>query len=389
MMPLAMKQQPTILLCGPPASAVGGGPTHIRNLHSSPLRQQFKLVDFESGSRGRESPAKDEPTVAKLVRILTSPLLLAWRIVRIRPDVVHINSALDDKAFWRDTVYLLISKVFGRKVLFQLHGGSLVLLCTNNLVRLLVRSIFSLPDAVVLLASSELKDFDEQIGKCDRLSIIANAVDISEYQHPPAREHSGNALRLGFLGRLIRTKGVFEAMRAIELLRADPQFHDVELRIAGSGPEADQIAKYISDRNLAANVKIIGALHGNAKVDFLRQIDLLLFPTYHLEGLPYTILESLAAGTPVISTKIGGIPDVVTDGVHGKLIDNHSAGEVARALRELANSHERLREMSKNCLEWATRQLGLDRLGREFAELYVQVSRPKGQRNNNFTKKLA
>ena len=180
----AIEQRPTILLCGPPASAVGGGPTHMRNLHSSPLRQQFRLVDFESGSRGRESPSKDEPTVAKVARILTSPLVLAWRIARIRPDLVHINSVLDHKAFWRDSVYLLISRVLGRRVVFQLHGGSLALLCTNNLVRWLVRAIFSLPDAVVLLASSEVKDFDEQIGKRDRLSIIANAVEISEYRHP-------------------------------------------------------------------------------------------------------------------------------------------------------------------------------------------------------------
>jgi glycosyltransferase involved in cell wall biosynthesis len=379
MVPLAMvqeKKKPTVLLCGPPASAVGGGPTHIRNLHSSPLREQFTLIDFESGSRGRESPAKDEPAVAKALRILTSPLVLAWRIAWIRPAVVHINSALDHKAFWRDTVYLLISKMFARKVVFQLHGGSLELLCFNRWIRSVVRWIFSLPDAVVLLASSELTDFAEQIGKRDRLSIIANAVQISEYQRPPARVHSGNALRLGFLGRLIRTKGVFEAMQAIELLRSDAPFHDVELRIAGSGPEADQIARYISDRDLSSNVKLVGALHGSAKVDFLREIDVLLFPTFHLEGLPYTILESLAAGTPVISTKIGGIPDVVTDGLHGILIDDHAAPEVARAVRRLAESPQRLREMSSHCRAWASLHLGLDRLGREFAELYTQVSRP-------------
>jgi glycosyltransferase involved in cell wall biosynthesis len=372
-----MTTLPIVLLCGPPASAVGGGPTHIRNLLVSPLALRYRFVHFECGSRGKESPAKDEPALAKAFRLLTSPFVLIYDLIRFRPAVVHINSALDNKAFWRDSLYLLISKAFARRVLFQLHGGSLTMLCSNGMTRAVVRWLFSLPDAVVLLATSELKDFDEQIGKRDRLSIIANAVDIAEYQYAPERRHSGRALRLGFLGRLVRTKGVFESIGAVEILRAEPAFHDVTLEIAGSGPEAGAISKYIADRGLSQYVRMIGPLAGKAKVEFLRQIDVLLFPTFHLEGLPYTILESLASGTPVVATRVGGIPDVVTDGMHGVLIASHDAAEAARGVRVLAESTTKLQQMSRDCLSWAHQQLGFDRLAREFDEIYQRVSEPR------------
>jgi len=365
----------TILLCGPPASAVGGGPTHIRNMLASPLAQKFDLVHFESGSRGTESPAKDEPTAAKVIRLVTSPFMLMLRIVRLWPKVVHINSTLDHKAFWRDCVYLLVCKLFGRKVVFQLHGGSLELLCANGVVRQIVRAAFSLPDAVVLLASVELQQFAEQLGMRHRLSIITNAVDVSEYDDPAERPHSGRVRQLGFLARLIRTKGVFEAIQAVEVLHGEQQFADLELRIAGSGPEFEEIERFIEERGLAHCVKMVGPIYGRAKVHFLRQIDVLLLPTYH-EGLPYTILESLAAGAPVVTTKVGGIPDVVIDGVHGILIDSHEATAIAQALRKLAESPEKLQKMSKDCREWAFQRLGLDRLAQRFGELYARVSGP-------------
>jgi glycosyltransferase involved in cell wall biosynthesis len=348
---------------------------------ASPLAARFNLVHFECGSRGAESPAKDEPTAAKLFRLVVSPFTLMARIVGLRPQVVHINSALDHKAFWRDCVYLLVCKAFARKVVFQLHGGSLELLCANGIVRHVVRGAFALPDAVVLLASVELQQFAQQIGMRHRLSVVPNAVDISEYG-PTARPHSGAVRRLGFLARLVRTKGVFEVIRAVEILRREPPFDGMELRIAGSGPEFAEIQRYIGERGLAGCVKLVGPVYGRAKVDFLRQIDVLLFPTYHLEGLPYSILESLAAGAPVVTTKVGGIPDIVVDGVHGILIDSHEATDVAQALRTLAESPARVRKMSQDCRAYAAQRLGLDRLAEQFGEIYERVSgrasRPAG-----------
>src|SRR5580765_4459847 len=95
-----------ILVCGPPPTAVGGGPAHVRNLFASPLAEEFRLELFETGSRGRESPARDEGALAALVRLVTSPFALAARIARLRPAVVHLNTAVDAKGFWREVSHV-------------------------------------------------------------------------------------------------------------------------------------------------------------------------------------------------------------------------------------------------------------------------------------------
>lgn len=359
----------TILLCGPPVSAVGGGPTHIKNMLASPLKDRYKLVHFETGSRGSESPAKDEKLAGKIFRIVTSPFALAWQILRLWPAIVHLNSALDHKAFWRDFVYLLVAKLLRRKAVIQVHGGSLDQLCAYRWMQWVVRTVFSMSDALILLATSEKAEF-EKLGTTKRLIIIPNAVDVSEFRASADRSHSGKVQRLIYLGRVSHDKGIFEAIEAVATLRTDPRFADIELAIAGSGPASADLEKCIQDRGLAGCIKLMGPLFGNEKAEFLRQADVFVFPTYHKERMPYSLLESLAAGTPVIASRIAGIPDVVIDRVHGILITPGDTDEVVRALRELGRSQDALRAMSRNCLDWASETLGLDQLATQFGELY-------------------
>jgi len=362
----------TILLCGPPVSAVGGGPTHIKNMLASPLKDHYSILHFLSGSRGTESPAKDEPMFGKIFRILVSPLQLVWQVARSWPHVVHLNSAMDHKAFWRDVVYLLVCKLLRRKVVFQLHGGSLRGLCRPALMRFVARTIFSLPDAIVLLATTERSEFAE-LGIRERVSVIPNGVDLSEYSQFGDRLHSGRMRRMAFMGRLIRPKGMFEAMEAVRLLHTEHEFRDVELWIAGSGPVKEEIERWICEHEMNERVRLVGSLYGQEKIKFLREADVFVFPTYHPEGLPYAILESLAAGTPVIASKVAGIPDVVVDRVHGILIDAKDPRQIVDAVYELSRSEVRLREMSRNCTVWATQQLGLERLATQFGDLYEKL----------------
>jgi glycosyltransferase involved in cell wall biosynthesis len=279
---------------------------------------------------------------------------------------------MNHKAFWRDLFYLLVSKLFGCKVVFQLHGGSLEELCAKPGMRCIVRKVFSMPDALVLLAKSERRDF-KHIGITDGLLIIPNAVDLTQYGGANETVHNGMVCRMAFMGRLIRAKGMFEAMEAVRLLRAEKQFQNIELWIAGSGPAKDEIENWIRVNAMESSIKLVGTVNGNEKIDFLRGADIFVFPTFHNEGLPYVILESLAAGTPVIATKVGGIPDVVVNRVHGILIDAKNPQKIVDAVHELARSEEKLREMSKNCRSWAEQELGLEKLAARFGELYERV----------------
>jgi len=293
------------------------------------------------------------------------------QILHARPAIVHLNSALSNKAFWRDAVYLVISKLLRRKVVFQLHGGSLGAMCAKKATEFLVRFVFSMTDAVVVLASSEKRDFELR-GITKGLAVIPNAVDVSQYCGSAGRVHSGKVQRLVYLGRLVREKGIFEAIEAIETLHTEGRFSDIELSIAGSGPAREEIERCINDRRLGSCVRLVGPVYGIDKVEFLRAADVFVLPSYQ-EGLPYSILESLAAGTPVIASNVGGIPDVVVDRVHGILISPRDPREIVRAVRELGQSQDALRAMSRDCVKWASEKLGLERQIEQFEELYQNM----------------
>lgn len=345
----------------------------MRNLLGSPLKDTFELVHFETGSRGLESPAKDEYIHTKIWRIIASPFILMRRIVAIRPDIVHINTAISHKPFWRDLIYLIVCKLFARKIILQTHGGSLKYLTSLPGMRTVVKLAYSKADAVVLLANSEKQDF-YQLGLNDSVCIVPNAVDTRQYARKGARVHSGKVCRLAFISRLIRPKGMFEAMEAVRILSQDKAYQNIKFQIAGSGPDSDEIVDWIRRHEMDKYIELVGALYGDDKIDFLRNSDALVFPTYHPEGLPYVIIESLAAGTPVIATKVGGIPDIVVNGEHGILIEGRSPENIVDAVRELSRSPDALKTMSLKCSAWASEQLGLDRLASDFEKVYTKVA---------------
>lgn len=362
----------TVLLLGPSRSAVSGASTHINLLLCSTLAEQFNLVHFEIGSQGKESPARDEPLGAMLWRVMWSPFALAGRLVTVKPSIVHINTSLVPKSFWRDLIYLLVAKLFHTKVVYQLHGGSIKTFRANaRLSSQIFNWVIQLPDAVVVINTVERDSYIAST-QAKRLVMIPNAIDLNEYAGTRPKEYAARPIRFVYIGRLDLDKGLMEAVDAMSLLVRQRMIEDVEFVIAGSGPAELALRSRVEALGLAQHVAFIGSVFGVDKTKFWQNADILVFPSYH-EGLPYTVLESLATGTPVVASAVGGIPDAVEDGIHGVLIKPRDVGLLADVLESLINDRERLRWMSAACLARARRLYGINRLAREFGELYEDV----------------
>lgn len=358
---------PVVILLGPSRSAVSGVSTHVNSLFASPLAKSFNLRHFQVGSEGRR-----EGPLRRLLRLGFSPLALAWRIIADQALLVHINTSLNRRAFWRDLAYLLVARACGARVIYQVHGGLLPqqFCAENHLPPSLLKAVLRLPEAIVLLAQCELAAYRKFVPEVP-VAVLPNGIDCAPYLGLERHEvPQSEPLRLVYIGRLAREKGLFEAVEGFA--QALEQGLAARLTIAGSGPEEAALKALVAERGLAERVSFPGPVFGAAKLDLLAASDLLLLPTY-AEGLPYTLLESMAAGVPPITTEVGAIPDVVTEGVHGLFVPPRDPEAIAQALMLLAANRPGLERMRGACLRRIVQGYSIAALAGEFARLYRAV----------------
>jgi glycosyltransferase involved in cell wall biosynthesis len=146
----------------------------------------------------------------------------------------------------------------------------------------------------------------------------------------------------------------------------------VHLTIAGSGPEEARLKKRVRDRRLTGHVAFAGPVFGEEKARLLAASDVLLLPSYS-EGLPYALLEAMAAGAVPVATPVGAIPDVVTEGVHGRLVAPKDAHAIADALAALDADRAALARMSEACRRRIAAGYSLGRLADDLERLYCAL----------------
>lgn len=358
---------PVVLVLGPHRAAVSGVSTHINLLFASRLARSFALTHFQVGSEGRR-----EQGLRRWLRLIFSPVALAVEILRKGARIVHLNSSLNPRAYWRDMVYLLVAKVCGARSVYQIHGGALPLqfAAANPLAEPLLRTSLGLPDAIVVLAESELTAYQSFLpGQV--VAMLPNGIDLSLYvpKIPPVADRAG-ALRLIYVGRLVREKGLFEALQGLALARALGT--SATLLIVGSGDDEELLKAHVQHHGLDDVVRFVGAVFGEDKRHLYEQADALLFPT-HAEGLPYALLEGMAAGLPAITTRVGAIPDVMVGGVHGLFVPPHDEQAIARAISCLAHDRPLLAAMSAACQRRIAQRYSIERLANDFSRLYAEI----------------
>ena len=145
--------------------------------------------------------------------------------------------------------------------------------------------------------------------------------------------------------------------------------HDVDLLIAGDGPLKSELDKEIAERGLEQSIHLLG--YREDVPELLAASDVLVLPSYR-EGTPRVISEALASKTPVVSTRIAGIPEQVSHGECGLLIDPGDVDALVNALSRLLDSEELRQKMSQACQSQVER-FSIEREQREIAQLYERL----------------
>jgi glycosyltransferase involved in cell wall biosynthesis len=347
---------------------VSGVSTHLDLLLGSGLAEEFELVHFQVGSEGSK-----EGIAARVLRLVASPFALAAAIVFRHAAIVHINTSLNPRAYWRDLAYLFAAKLLGARVVYQVHGGKLPrhFFAGSRLLTKWLRWTLGLPDLVVVLARVELEAYRAFVPAQDVVA-LPNGIDCRAYASVPmVCSDPGRPLRLVYIGRIAREKGLYETLQGLRLARELGV--DASLVIAGSGSDEERLRRYAHAVDVAPHVTFAGPVFGADKVKLLAASDAMVLASY-AEGLPYALLEAMAAGIPVIATPVGAIPDVMADGIHGLLVPPRDGVAIAEALASLAADRERLSWMSRACRRRIRAAYSVERLAGELASHYGRLA---------------
>jgi glycosyltransferase involved in cell wall biosynthesis len=250
----------------------------------------------------------------------------ATLLLRHRRAVLHVHSS-PHASFWIDCLFMALARAARSPLILHLHGGAFDRFYDASsasgcaLIRYFLESA-----ACVVVPSESLRHWVHTVTRTAQVRCIPSPVLV----HKMERDANPRNMVL-FLGRLDQSKGVFDLLEAISALRS--AVPDVRLVCAGEG-DRHAVARYAERLGIADAVKFTGWVGPSGKRALLENAAAFVLPSY-TAGLPVSLLEAMAAGVPVIASPVGGIPEVVVDGVSGFLVAPGDTQTLQRLLRKL------------------------------------------------------
>jgi len=299
-------------------------------------RFRLKVIDITTARHiediGSMSSGKIAGAIKNFFKIIAA-------LISFRPSLVYFTFSPSGFAFYRDAVYVLLIKLTGRKLVFHLHGKGIAAGAGNSKVfRWVARRVFS--DTHVILLS-ELLTADLKGISYKQKFILPYGIPVEAAQ-AVERTAGPGPVRLLFLSNYVRSKGIIDLIDALEKVAVSTRnFH---LRLVGRPYDVsiDELNDHIRQKKLDGLVTVCGPRYKEEKWEELRQADLFVFPTYYPnETFGLVLLEAMQWGLPVITTREGGIPDVVGDGVSGFLVDQRDISALADKILFLVQNPEK------------------------------------------------
>lgn len=319
-----------------------------------------------------------------LVRDLRAAVRLAKLIRRLKPHILHTHTAKAG-AIGR-VAALLAASARPPIVVHTFHGHVLRGYfdpLRANLFRLLERRLARVATALVAV-SPEVRDDLVALGVAphDKFTVIRLGIEL-ESRVTAANDGRAETRRLmgvpperfvvGWIGRMTGVKRTDDVLLAVRRLRE--QGVDACLCMVGDGPDRDHVERRAHDLGIMRHCLFLG--YQDTVAPYYAAFDALVLPSGN-EGTPVSAIEALAAGRPVVATRVGGVPDVVRDGTDGFLVEPGAIDDLADRLAKLAADPELARRMGAAGRERVLARYSVERLIDDVDRLYRSLLAAKG-----------
>lgn len=321
-----------ILMIGTHPDTMGGVASVINVYRDGGIFDRYP-VEYLATHRDGGAATKLKTFGGALVRFAS--LLLRGQV-----SLVHVHTA-SRASFWRKAMFMLGARLFGIPSILHLHGAEFHIFYgeeSGALKQHLIRSTFRHASRVVVLSDTWRRWIE---GVCPevRVSVIYNPVLVPQPAPDWNRRTPGRTL---FFGRVGPRKGTYDLLAALATLKDGAA---ISLHMGGDG-EVKKAGEAASELGIAQQVRFLGWVRGDAKCQALNEAMIYALPSYN-EGLPMSVLEAMAAGLPILSTPVGGIPEAVSDGVEGFLVEPGNVPALAARWQQLLSDDALARRMGE------------------------------------------
>ena len=257
---------------------------------------------------------------------------------------------------------VLLARAFGKRVVLSPRSG-LILddLERSPLIRSFARLLLRRCH-VVICQSRSWRDFYQSLSglPTSHFVVIPNWLDTTPYLRlSRPRAAPSKEVHIIYVGWIETYKGVYDLVEAVSLFR-EP-LKDSRIHVCGEGNESHSLRRRVADAGLSHLFEFHGWLNFPEKLEQLRKADVFVLPS-HREGLPNALLEAMAAGLPVIATRVGGVPEVLDEDGIGILLDPHDTMALGEALAELASKADLRVSLGKRAREHVLAQYDVSHL---------------------------
>ena len=355
-----MNSSPRLIMLGAASETRGSIAAVVDAYRAHGLFQRWP-IDYLA-THGEAGPTHNAGLALKALRRFTA------LIARHRNAIVHVHLCARGSAV-RDAAFMAAALATRSPLVVQLHGAGLERSHGGLAMRALLERA-----ACVIIPCESLRPWVRSMAREVQVVCLPNPVAINADSVP----HERRPNLILFLGRLEAAKGIFELLEAVAALRA--ALPDVRLVCAGDGQRI-AVAHYAERLGIAEAVKFTGWVGPSGKRALLETAAVFALPSYD-EALPNGLCEAMAAGVPAVVSPVGGIPEVVSDGVTGLLVAPGDKVTLERQLRRVLTDRGLAERLGSAARETARARFAPERTIGRLEEIYgalglsMQPNRP-------------
>lgn len=338
----------------------GGIAAVVNGYRGSQLEEAFDVIYVES--------YKDGNKVQKTLKAIKGYFHFLKVIIIEKPDVIHMHTSFGP-SFIRSMPFIYMASWAKKPIINHIHGSAFdeFYSYASNKKKKLIRKIYG-KCTVIIALSEEWKAYLSQIVDSEKIKILENYSTLHEDALEQRLLRPSNQTVL-FLGQIGSRKGCYDIPPIVErLVKFVP---DVKFILAGSG-ELETITRLFEEKGVKDRLQLPGWVRGADKDRLLREADVFFLPSYN-EGMPMSILDAMGYGLPIVSTNVGGIPQIIINNKNGLTYKPNDIEGMSDGLKMILLNKETMDKYGKSSIDIVKEKYSLERHIKLLIKIYEEV----------------